>query len=119
MITQYEVPALLKEALPAISEIHYPARFPMDIYKSVQSFSAYTCMAVQEHNHNLVRKCFALADKLYHQGDHLVKNVIENTYVFSFSAFMPKDKVEKLILRSMIPAALYTVYLKQVMGSGC
>lgn len=119
MITQYEVASLLKEELPAISGDQYPFRFPMDIYKSVQCFSEFTKRAVLDHDHQLARKCFSLAEKLYRQGDHLVRNVVENSFVFSFTAFMPKGKVEKLILRSMIPATLYALYMKQIMGTGC
>ena len=119
MITQYEIPYLLKAELPAISGNDYPARINMDMYKSVQYFSDFTRHAVQDHNFNLARKCFALAEKLYRQGDNLVRNTIENTFVFAFTSFMPNDRVEKLILKSIIPASLYTVYIKQVTGSGC
>lgn len=119
MIRQYEIPALLKAELPAISEDNYPARITMSIYKSVQSFSDFTKHAVQDHNVNLARKCFSLAEKLYRNGDAIVKNAIENIFVFSFTSFMPNDRVEKLILQSIIPAPLYAVYMKQVMRSGC
>ncbi|WP_315820023.1 DUF7674 family protein [Paraflavitalea speifideaquila] len=119
MITQYEVPSLLKEELPTITSDNFPARLNMDVYKSMQCFSDYTKTAVLDHNFHLAKKCFSLAGKLYRQGDHMVKNVIENTFVFSFTSFMPNDRVEKLILQSMIPAVLYAVYIKQVMGSGC
>ena len=119
MITQYEVPSLLKEELPTIAGDQYPARFTMDVYKSMQCFSDYTKTAVLDHNLQLAKKCFALAGKLYRNGDTMVRNVIENTFVFSFTSFMPKDRIEKLILQSIIPASLYTAYMKQVMGSGC
>lgn len=119
MITHYEVPSLLKAELPRISGDEFPARFSMDIYKSVQCFSALTREAVLGHNHHLARKCFAVAERLYRQGDNIVRSTIENTFIFSFTAFMPKDRVEKLILCSLIPAPLYAAYLKQVMGTGC
>lgn len=119
MITQYEIPSLLKEELPKITGDSYPARFTMDIYKAIQCFSDYTKNAVLDHNLQLAKKCFTLAGKLYRNGDNMVKNVIENTFVFSFTSFMPKDKIEKLVLQSIIPASLYAVYVKQVMGSGC
>lgn len=119
MITQYEVPYLLKAELPTITSETYPARITMDVYKSVQYFSEYTRRAVLQHNHGLARKCFGLAEILYRQGDNIVKNVIENTFVYSFSSFMPGDRIEKMIVRSLIPTTLYGIYMKQVMGSGC
>jgi hypothetical protein len=119
MITQYEVPYLLKEELPTITSENYPARINMDVYKSVQYFSEYTRWAVLQHNLTIAKKCFGLAEKLYKQGDSIVKNVIENTFVYSFSSYIPNDRIEKLILISLIPSPLYAIYLKQVMGSGC
>jgi hypothetical protein len=119
MITQFEIPSLLKAALPAIAGDDYPTRTTMNIYKSVQCFSDFTRHAVQDHNFNLAKKCFALAEKLYRQGDAIVKNAIENTFVFSFTSFMPNDGIERLIVQSIIPTPLYAVYMKQVMGSSC
>ncbi|MBO9563246.1 MAG: hypothetical protein J7621_10745 [Niastella sp.] len=119
MITQYEVTSLLKEELPRLTGDSYPSRFAMDVYKSVQCFSDYTKQAVEDHNFNLAQKCFHVAEGLYRDGDAIVKNVIENVFVFSITSFMPKDRIQKLILQSIIPASLYTVYVKQVMGSGC
>ncbi len=118
MITQYEVSSLLKEELPTIAGDQYPARFTMDIYKSVQCFSDYTKHAVLDHNLQLAKKCFALAGKIYRNGDNMVKNVIENTFVFSFTSFMPKDRIET-DPSVYYSCCLYTAYMKQVMGSGC
>jgi hypothetical protein len=119
MITQYDIPWVLKAEMPAISGDDYPARIDMTLYKSIQYFSDYTRHAIQDHNFVLAKKCFHLAESIYRNGDNMVKNAIENNFVFSFTSFMPHDRVEKLILKSIIPVSLYTLYIKQVMGSSC
>ncbi len=73
-------PPFSKEELPTIAGDNYPARFTMDVYKSMQCFSDYTKTAVLDHNSQLAKKCFNLAGKLYRNGDNIVKNVIENTF---------------------------------------
>jgi len=122
MITQYEVPLLLKEEIPqmpAHAKLVASRFITTDIYTSINSFSAYTKHAVEEHNFTLARKCFAIAEKLYRQGDAMVRLLIENVFVYSFSSFIPEIRVDKLIIKTMIPAVLYAVYIKQVTGSGC
>ncbi len=119
MITQYEVPSLLKEEIPQLAGKMYLSKVSLQIYSSINYFSDYTKHAVEDHNFNLARKCFALAEKLYREGDRLVRLLIETSFIYSFSSFMPRDRAEKLIVRSIIPEKLYSIYLKQVMQSGC
>ena len=122
MITQYEVPFLLKEAIPQMplkGTLQASIFIGTDIYCSLNTFSAYTRHAVEEHNFNLAKKCFVLAEKLYRQGDKMVRMLIENIFIYSFSSSMPADRFEKMILKTMIPVTLYAVYMKQVMSTGC
>jgi hypothetical protein len=119
MITQYEVTSLLKDTIPQLAGKTYPAKVSLQIYSSINYLSDYTKHVVEEHNFNLARKCFALAEKLYREGDRLVRLLIENSFIYSFSSFMPKDRAEKLMVRSLIPENLYGIYMKQVMQTGC
>ncbi len=91
----------------------------MNVYKDLQQFTNYTRQAVDQHNYTLAKKCFCLADSLYTNGDRIVRNAIENIFVFAFSSFIPRDSIEKIILKSFIPATLYALYVKQVTGGGC
>jgi hypothetical protein len=119
MITQYEVPAFLQTQLPQLNTKIYISKKSLAIYIAISNFTDCTKHAVEEHNFNLAKKCFALAETLYRQGDNLVRLLIENSFVYSFSSFMPQNQPERLIIRSIIPARLYDVYMKQVMQSGC
>jgi len=113
---------LLKEAIPQIpvkATLQASRFIATDIYCSLNTFSDYTKHAVEDHNFNLAKKCFATAENLYSHGDGMVRLLIENIFIYSFSSMMPVDKVEKMILKTMIPTSLYAVYMKQVLSSGC
>jgi hypothetical protein len=118
MITQYEVPSLIRAELP-LKETVYPINIAVAIYRSVHNFTSYTRQAVQEHHLNTVKKCFQLAERLYQSGDNIVKLCIENILIYSISSFMPQDKAERLMLQSFIPATLNKLYIRQVAAAGC
>lgn len=119
MITRYEAPVLLKSSIPGLEQTCIPTRASLDIYVAINSFTDFTRHAVEDHNMPLAKRCFFMAGKLYREGDSLVRMLIENCFVFSFSAFMPNNRQEKLILKSIIPSSLYNLYVKQVSAGGC
>ena len=60
----------------------------------------------------------ALADNIYEQGNPLVRNAIENVFIFSFSSIMALyNIVEWRIVQSYMPARLYALYIQQVLRS--
>lgn len=119
MITRYEAPVLLKSTLPGLEPSCIPTRASLEIYVAMNSFTDFTRHAVEDHNMNLAKRCFTIAEKLYREGDSLVRLLIENCFVYSFSLFMPRNRQEKLILESIIPSTLYNLYVKQVSTGGC
>ena len=119
MITQYEVPGYLGRLLPSTMIEPGLGHINMNIYKDLQHFTDYTRQAVDEHNYALAKRCFRLAEKLYDDGDAIVKNAVENIFVFSFSSIIPQDGVERIILKSYIPVTLYALYVKQINQGGC
>ena len=119
MITQYEVPGYLAQVLPVSALRPQPGHISLNIYKDLQHFTDYTKAAAEGHHYSLVKKCFRLADKLYANGDAVVKNAVENIFVFSFSSIIPQDSLEKIIFKSFIPVTLYALYVKQVTRGGC
>ena len=117
MITQYEVPGYLREQIPSLSSNPLPGRASLEIYACINSFSDYTRQAVQEHDLGLAGKCFALAEKLYREGDNLVKLLIENSFLYAITSYMPAEPSEKNSVKSIIPSKLYYTYIKQVTHS--
>lgn len=118
MITQYEVSSLLRQEIPQLDTNAYPSKSSLEVYVSMNFFSDYTKHAVVEHDFNAAKKCFALAERLYLQGDRIVRTLIENIFIYNFSFFLPNDKGERRLIRSMIPFTLYSVYTRQVMQPG-
>lgn len=119
MIKQYEVAGLLRQEIPAMTMHLQSCKPSSEVYGFINDFVDYTRHAVEEHNFSVAKKCFNLADKIYCNGDSQVKVLIENSFIYSMSSFMPADWHERLKLRIIIPARLYSLYLKQVMQSGC
>ncbi|MET0391708.1 MAG: hypothetical protein ABW019_01150 [Chitinophagaceae bacterium] len=119
MITQYEASSLLKEEIPQLDKKTYPVNLSLEIYASIHRFSDYTRHAVEDHDYSQAKKCFGLADRLYHHGDRLVKMLIENNFIYAFSSMLLQNRPDRLVVRSLIPARLYSVYLQQVMKTGC
>ncbi len=119
MITQYEAPSIIRKEIPSLSWIIHPGRASMEVYASIQDLTDCARQSVEEHDLILARQCFELAERLYRQGDNVVRMLIENIFVFAFSTFIPQEKVEHLLIRAAIPENLYAIYLKQVQESGC
>ena len=60
-----------------------------------------------------------LADHIYSQGNTIVKNAVENAFIYSFSqASQSCNKKEWELIRAHIPPDLYTQYIKQLIGYG-
>ena len=119
MISQYEVPAILKEEIPELALKPCPSRFSIRTFTFINYFSGYTMHAIEQHDLIMAKKCFTLAEALWQQGDRVVRMLIENIFIYSLSAVMPHSRTERGMLRSLIPASLYNLYLKQVMSAGC
>lgn len=118
MITQYEITNLLKEEIPQLGEKFYLSKITLEVYVSINYFSDYTKQVLEKHDFNLAKKCFFLAEKLYKEGDKVVRFLIENIFVYNFSGFLFNNKVESTVVKSMIPPVLYSLYISQVAQSG-
>jgi hypothetical protein len=120
LFTPLEIPSIIASKLP---QIKYD--LPRDggqnsVYKSIQVLTDYTQRMALEHNFKMVQQCMTLVEKLYDKGNALVKNAIENVFVFSFSTIMSRcNAVEWRIVQSYMPSDLYTLYVRQVLKSKC
>ncbi|MFT3827528.1 MAG: hypothetical protein QM731_26640 [Chitinophagaceae bacterium] len=119
MISQYELPAYLREVMPQTDSMELTVRAQTNLYTSLQCFTRYTGKAFLEHNTKLAGKCCRLAERLYVNGDALVKNAIENIFIYAFPVFLSGNKKQEGDVKELIPACLYNIYVKQVMQSGC
>jgi len=119
MISQYEVGGILRAELPQLATKACPARMSLEVYAFINYFTDYTREVVERHDFSAATKCFQVAENLFRQGDRMVRMLVENVFVYGFSALLPKDHKERSRVRSLIPDILYDVYIKQVMQPGC
>ena len=67
----------------------------------------------------VVKKCFAITENIYSKGNKVVRDAIENVYVYSFSSLLSVCKREERIkIQSLMPLGLHTAYVQQVLNSG-
>lgn len=118
MINQAEAADYLLHDIPGLDTTLKTAKSSPSIYQLVQAFLQLTCHKVKEHNYRAAKHCFQLADKLYEQGNAIVRCAIENVFVFSLDkVFIQAD--EPVRVRSLVPGSLYSAYIRQVMQHGC
>lgn len=116
MIEQQDLPAYIEQSIPELSGIckSEQCKTPYDIARQM---IRYTSDQLKAKNVNAAKKCLTLAENLYNSGSNVIKNAIENVFVYSFShAFLHEEQKRQNIL-SMLPHSLYTVYRKQVINS--
>ena len=111
-MNEFEVPVYIAGRLP---QLRTTGR---NIYQTMQALTDYTKRMAIEHNFKAVEKCMSLVEKIYDKGTALVKNAVENIFIFSFSSIrMLCNIVEWRIVQSYMPACLYTLYIRQVLLS--
>ena len=118
MIDQYELPVYIAGKLPQLKN-ELVCRNEKDLYHTIQVLTDYTKKMVIEHDFKMVEKCMHLAERIYMRGIALVKNAIENVFIFSFSSLWALcNIVEWRIIQSYMPSGLYTLYMRQVLRTG-
>src|ERR1700744_2452508 len=120
MLNQQEVPAFIAGKLPQVKSDLSRNGVNLTAYQSIQVLTDYTKRMALEHNFRMVQKCMALVQHIYEKGNTLVKNAVENIFVFSFSTMLSRcNIVEWRIVQSYMPSDLYSLYVRQVLKSKC
>jgi hypothetical protein len=90
------------------------------LYQSIQVLTDYTKRMALAHDFKTVARCMALVTKIYNKGNTLVRDAVENVFVYSFSSMMSAcNAVEWRITQSYMPSELYNIYMRQVLRSTC
>jgi hypothetical protein len=114
MITQYQIIGLLKQELPRMKGKAYFSEIPRafsSIHASIHCLSDFTRRNLELKHFQTARKCFALAEKIYVEGDVMVQLLIER--VFIDSLVLVKVVKGKNHLEVLIPPILHKIYLRQ------
>ncbi len=102
MISMYEVPKLIEDALkPKIKKLHPQAAFlhldvRFDLYTSMQDLTLIAKKAAACQDLGLLKRCLWVAEKLYSEGEHLVQEVTENVFIYGLSQSPFKPKAQSL-----------------------
>jgi len=122
MFTQQEIPALIARQLPQVQQdlCRAGAHAPLTAFQSIQVLTDYTKRMALEHDFTMVGRSMTLMGKLYEKGDSLVRNAVENIFIYSFSTLMCNcNIVEWRMVQSFMPSDLYAVFIEQVLKSKC
>ena len=115
MINQYDAFGYMADQLPQIKNDLRLRGNEGDIYRSMQVLTDYTKRMALSHDFKMVERCMTLVDKIYRKGTALVRNAVENVFIFSFSSMMSTcNPVEWRLVQSYMPSELYLIYVKQV-----
>ncbi|HVU94933.1 MAG TPA: hypothetical protein VHE34_06890 [Puia sp.] len=120
MLNQQQIPALIARQLPQVQHDLCLAGTMPSVYQSIQVLTDYTKRMALEHDFNMVGKCMTLIGKFYEKGNTIVRNAVENIFVYSFSSLMCNcNCVEWRMVQSYMPSRLYSVFVEQVLRSKC
>ena len=109
---------MIARQLPAA--LFYLSDTPPSAYQAIQALTDYTRRMAFEHNFKKVKNCLTLVQKIYREGNTLVKNAVENIFIFSFSSLLANcNRVEWRIVQSYMSSDLYALYTRQVSRPGC
>jgi hypothetical protein len=118
-MTTYEVPAIIEDELPAIKDQLQDKSIIGNVNKAMLVLVSYTKKMMRLHDLPAVAKCMSLADKIYNKGNDVVKNAVENVFIYAFSGMRSScNKVEWKVIQAKMPITLYSIYVKQIYRSG-
>ena len=118
MINQLEVPMYLADAIPEIAN-EITVNKKCNAFTLMNSLVSVTDKNITKHDFLALKRCFAVADKLYDKGNAVVKNAVQNVFVYSFTKMFACHPAEKREIMAIIPMALYSLYIGQVCHRGC
>ncbi|MGZ4035417.1 MAG: DUF7674 family protein [Bacteroidia bacterium] len=118
MITENEVQDILGEELPEIN--NKLERLPNlnNVYKAMECFVDYTKDLICKGKMKEVKHCFNVAEKMLENGNSIVKNAIENVYVYSLGTVVALSTLTTNQLKDIFTGSLRQEYNKQVCASG-
>lgn len=119
MMNQFEVSACLADKLPEMKTTLKNTYATLNVFKAIQCLVNYTKQKLVQHDIPAVKNCLYVAEYIYSKGNKLVKNAIENVFIYSFSSLLNMGTSdEKKQLQSCMPLHLYTAYVHQVLKPG-
>lgn len=88
-------------------------------YSVIQSFTSRIKNMIRQNDRNILFKSLKKMDEIYRNGDNLLKNAIENTFIYSLdnSTAFCSEEYRKVIF-SHISKDLQNIYSRQIYSHG-
>lgn len=119
MMNQYEAAGEIIAAIPECTEEITAVINMKNPFVMVKIFTGHIQRLVEVHNEVMIEKSLKVMSRIYDRGDTLLKNAVENVFIFSFDRVVSRcTKPERKIIFGMMPMALYTLYVNQIYKSG-
>lgn len=117
MINQYELAGFLEQELPEYKTTWQDkTKSP---YTTMQALLQVTSQKIEENDFKGVKKCLKTVSELHERGNNIVKNAVENIYIYSFANLIYSAGTGKAKLFALVPITLYTLYINQLKAGGC
>jgi hypothetical protein len=116
MINDEEVSSYVGKEIPELTAAIEKGKC-RNAYDVVKQLFTYTASQIVTQNVAAARKGLALAEQLYDNGNRVVKNAIENIFVYSFSHTFFLDGSNRREVMQLMPNGLKRLYKAQVINS--
>lgn len=118
-MSPYEIKAMIAAELPSAAEELGRTAGADNPYGIMSGLSNFARKQLRAHNLTVVVKCLELADTIYQKGNLLVKNSVENIFIFSLTGLREIcNPVEWKVIRAKMPETLHSLYQKQLYCPG-
>ncbi|MET0244061.1 MAG: hypothetical protein ABW174_11360 [Flavitalea sp.] len=119
MLTEYDLPSMIRHELPASYFNGGPVQAGMEPYWLLDRLTNFTRLSLETSHLTSAKKCFILVANLYQKGNTHVKFLIENIFVYALTGMFLQAKKDNILIKSLIPPVLYEAYVRQANSGGC
>lgn len=113
---QQQLTQFIYESIPELGGICKDANCSTP-YHFARQMILYINAQILRSNTNGAQICLQLAEEIHKAGNNIIKNAIENVFVFSLTYSFFQDAILKKKLLEILPDSLYDIYRKQVICS--
>lgn len=109
----------IERVIPTLRQPLHTPECEKSVYRQVDVLSHYISDKASGDELSAAKRALYLVDHLYHEGNSTVKRAVENVFVFSLSNTLHRMGNNRARLLGLIPIALFTLYINQVMQKDC
>jgi hypothetical protein len=117
-INETEIVEVLGNELPELNPSLERTEGINNIYNVMQCFANFTKHLAKKGDFKEVKHCFNVAEAMFKNGNSIVKNAIENGYLFSLSSILDLTNPAAQKAKRLLTDSLKKEYKRQVCASG-